>query len=272
MSGDSVFVGINLPRTGSYQLPGGDKLTGYELAIEHLNAGHKLIRAMAPKVTTGLLGKKVEQGDAVHRLLLQRGRGGAEQAGGGQKVLHLPGVSGSNETTGKGCTRYSFRTCFHGRTAAAALAPVLIKTCGKDKKVAFLTPDYAYGHTVQHSMLEYLGKGGGKMATNQVSPPGASDFSSCMLNVANSGADAVVNINRGNDAFSSVKQAAQFGILEKMKMVVAYQIPFLAKEATPELTQGMLVATDFWWTRAGRYPLAKMFVEEVHQKYGDNPQ
>ena len=44
-----------------------------------------------------------------------------------EKILYLPGISGSNDTTGKDCTRYSFRQCFYGQTAANAIAPVLVK-------------------------------------------------------------------------------------------------------------------------------------------------
>ena len=295
-AGDSVFVGITVPRTGPYQLPGDDELKGYALALEHLNSGHALMRAIAPKVTKGLLGKKVLHGvadteakpnvavqGASHFITQNKAvmfTGSCSSAvavalnklAQREKVIYLPGVSGSNDTTGKDCTRYSFRSCFYGQTSSAALAPVMIKAFGRDKKVAFLTPDYTYGHTVQASMLEYLGKGGWKMVTNQVSPLGTPDFSAYLLNVANSGADVVVNINWGNDAFQSIKQSAQFGILKKMKMAVAYDVPFLAKEVTPELTQNMLNATDFWWTLEDRYPLAKMFVAEFRKKYGYNPQ
>lgn len=295
-SGDSVFVGITVPRTGPYQLPGDDELKGYELALDHLNAGHALMRAIAPKVTKGLLGKQVMHGVAdteakpnvavqgashfisQNKAVMFTGSCSSAVAvalnklAQREKVIYLPGVSGSNDTTGKDCTRYSFRTCFYGQTSSAALAPVMIKNFGRNKKVAFLTPDYTYGHTVQESMLEYLGKGGWKMVSNQVSPLGTPDFSAYLLNVANSGADVVVNINWGNDAFQSVKQAAQFGILKKMKMVIAYDVPFLGKEVTPELTQNMLNATDFWWTLESKYPLAKMFVAEFHKKYGYNPQ
>jgi branched-chain amino acid transport system substrate-binding protein len=295
-SGSSVFVGLTVPLTGPYQLQGEDERKGYELAIEHLNAGNPLMRAIAPKVTQGLLGKKVEFGAsdteskpnvAVQAASQFISRNKAVMFTGScssavavalnqyaqrEKVIYLPGVSGSNDTTGKDCTRYSFRSCFYGQTAAAALAPELIKEFGKNKKVAFLTPDYTYGHTVQKSMLEYLGKGGWTMVSNQVSPLGTSDFSAYLLNVANSGADVVVNINWGNDAFQSIKQSAQFGILKNMKMAIAYQVPFLAREVTPELSQGMLAATDFWWTLEDKYPLAKMFVEEFTKKYNYHPQ
>ena len=51
-----------------------------------------------------------------------------------------------------------FRQCFYGQTAAAAIGPVLLKAFGKNKKAAYLTPDYTYGHTVQKSMEDYLAR------------------------------------------------------------------------------------------------------------------
>ena len=80
--------------------------------------------------------------------------------------------------------------------------------------------------------------------TNQVSPLGAPDFSSYLLNVANSCADLLVNVNWGHDAVLSIQQAKQFGLLPKMKLVVPYQIPFLAKEVGPELTEGVYAEPD----------------------------
>ena len=94
-----------MPRTGTYAVPGEDELKGFELAIEHLNAGDPLIRAISPHTTKGVLGKTVKHGVAdneakpntavqvqsrfisenkavlITRLGVERGRGGAEQAG-----------------------------------------------------------------------------------------------------------------------------------------------------------------------------------------------
>ena len=76
--------------------------------------------------------------------------------------------------------------------------------------------------------------------TNQVSPLGAPDFSSYLLNIANSGADILINVNWGHDAVLSIQQAKQFGVLDKMKLVVPYQIPFLAREIGGGLMAGRL--------------------------------
>jgi ABC-type branched-subunit amino acid transport system substrate-binding protein len=296
VTGSTVFVGICLPRTGTYAVAGEDELKGYQLAIEHINAGNELIRKISPHTTKGILGKEVKFGVAdseakpntavqaqtrfisENKAIMICGSVSSAVAvavnklAAREKVLYLPGISGSNDTTGKDCVRYSFRQCCYAQTAAAAIAPQMIKALGKNKKIAFLTPDYTYGHTVRQSMEEFLKPAGWTTATNQVCPLGAPDYSSYMLNIANSGAEVFININFGNDAVQSIKQAKQFGVLAKMALVVPYNTPFLAKDVGAEVMQGVLAATDFWWTLEDKYPLAKMFVAEFETKYGYKPE
>jgi branched-chain amino acid transport system substrate-binding protein len=296
-SGDSVFIGITVPRTGTYAVQGEDELKGYELAIEHINTGHPLIKAISPKTTKGVLGKQLKHGVAddgakpnqavqnISRFISENKAvlmtGGTSSAvavalnklAQREKVLYAVGISGSNDTTGKDCARYSFRECIYGETAANGIGPILLKTFGKGKKAAYLTPDYTYGHTVQKSMSDFLNTNGGwTTVTNQISPLGAPDFSSFLLNIANSGAEIFLNINWGHDAVLSIQQAKQFGVLDKQKLVVPYQVPFLAPEVGGDLMAGVYAATDFWWTLEDKYPLAKMFVAEFEKKYGYKPE
>ena len=294
-SGSSVFIGISVPRTGTYAVQGEDELKGYQLAIDHINSGHELIKKISPKTTKGVLGKELKYGvadsaakpnDAVQaqqRFITENNAvmitGGTSSAvavalnklSQREKVVFVCGISGSNDTTGKDCVRYGFRQNFFGQTAAAAIAPVLVKEFGKNKKVAYMTPDYTYGHTVTKSMQDNTKDAGWTTVTNQVSPLGAPDFSSYLLNVANSGADVLVNVNWGHDAVLSIQQAKQFGVLDRMKLVVPYQVPFLARE-TGGLMQGVYAATDYWWTIEDKYPLAKMFNAEFSKKYGYEPE
>ena len=102
---------------------------------------------------------------------------------------------------------------------------------------------------------------GWTVATKQVVPLGTTDFSSALLNIANSGAQVFVNIAFGADAVASTKQAEQFGVLKKMKLVVPNISSFQAKELGAELMQGVYGTFDFWWTLQDRYPLAKDFVQ-----------
>jgi branched-chain amino acid transport system substrate-binding protein len=294
-SGNSVFVGASVPRTGTYAVQGEDELKGYQLAVEHINEGNELLRKISPKTTKGVLGKEVKLGvadsaakpneavQAQQRFISENKAvmitGGTSSAvavalnklAQREKVLFVCGISGSNDTTGKDCVRYGFRQNFFGQTAAAAIAPVLVKEFGKNKKVAYMTPDYTYGHTVTKSMQDMTAGAGWTTVTNQVSPLGAPDFSSYLLNVANSGADVLINVNWGHDAVLSIQQAKQFGVLDKMKLVVPYQVPFLARE-TGGLMQGVYAATDYWWTIEDKYPLAKMFNAAFEKKFGYKPE
>jgi branched-chain amino acid transport system substrate-binding protein len=293
--GDTVFIGVSVPRTGTYALQGEDELKGYQLAVEHINEGNELVKKVSPKTTKGVLGKQLKLGvadsgakpneavQAQQRFISENKAvmitGGTSSAvavalnklAQREKVLFVCGISGSNDTTGKDCVRYGVRQNFFGQTAAAAIAPVLVKEFGNNKKVAYMTPDYTYGHTVTKSVQDNTADAGWTTVTNQVSPLGAPDFSSYLLNVANSGADILVNVNWGHDAVLSIQQAKQFGVLDKMKLVVPYQVPFLARE-TGGLMQGVYAATDYWWTMEDKFPLAKMFNTAFEKKYGYKPE
>ena len=59
-AGSSVTIGATVPRTGAYAVQGEDELKGMQLAVEHINSGHPLIKKIAPKVSKGLLGKEVK--------------------------------------------------------------------------------------------------------------------------------------------------------------------------------------------------------------------
>jgi branched-chain amino acid transport system substrate-binding protein len=295
--GDSVTIGATVPRTGAYAAQGEDELKGMQLAVEHLNEGNDLIKQIAPKVTKGVLGKEVKlvvadsaakPNNAVqeqqtfiaeNKIILMTGSTSSAVAvalnklAQREKVLYVTGISGSNDTTGKDCVRYGFRQNFYAETAANAIGPVLVKAYGKNKKAAFMTPDYTYGHTVTKSVNDYLTlQCGWTQVSNQVSPLGTEDFSQYLTNIANSGAEVIINVNWGRDAVLSVQQARQFGLTPDMKMVIPFEVPFLAKEVGPELTEGVFSATDFWWTLEDRFPLAKMFVDAFQKKYDYRPE
>src|SRR5215813_5589455 len=183
--GDTVNVAAAVPRTGTYAVQGEDELKGWQLAVEHINNGDPLLKKIAPKVDKGLLGKKVnlvsadsaaKPNQAVqeiqtfinqNKVVLMTGSTSSAVAvalnkfAQREKVLYVTGISGSNDTTGKDCVRYGFRQNFYGETAANAIGPVLVKQFGKNRKAAFMTPDYTYGHTVTKSVNDYLSKNAG---------------------------------------------------------------------------------------------------------------
>ncbi|MGH8113222.1 MAG: substrate-binding protein [Rhodanobacteraceae bacterium] len=295
-SGDRVFAGLVSPLTGAFSATGADLKKGYDLAFEQLNAGAG-IGAKWPSLAgkKGVLGKQVEWQVAdcetnpnvavqlATRFIHQRN---AVMIGGGtasstavaleklaqsEKVIDMIGASGANATTGVDCQRYAFRPQVSAYMAGKALAPVLAKHLGKDRKAAYLVPDYNYGHSVASSTKRFTEAIGWKSVMTQVAPVGTTDYSSYLLNIANSGADVFVNVEFGNDSVASSQQAEQFGLLKKMKLVVPNISPFQAKSSGANVVAGMYGTVSFWWTLADKNQFARIFVDDFYKKYGYKP-
>src|SRR5690606_2123820 len=75
----------------------------------------------------------------------------------------------------------------------------------------------------------------------------------------------------GADAVNAIKQAKQFGLLDKMKVVVPYSSAFVEKELGADMMEGALLAQGFWWTMQDNNPIAKDFVEAYEKKFGGKP-
>jgi branched-chain amino acid transport system substrate-binding protein len=296
VQGSNIFIGLITPLTGPYASSGQDMQKGFELAAEHLNNGSRITEAVPSlKKAAGVLGKKIRfqvadsetQPDPsiqaatrfIHdnnAIMLTGGVSSAvsialEKLGQRDKVIFMVGNSGSNDTTGKDCQRFGFRSQLSAYMAAKALAPVLAKELGKNRKAAYLVPDYTYGHSVYDSMTKFTEAEGWKTVTEQLAPLGTSDFSSYLLNIANSGADVSVNVAFGADADASTKQAEQFGIFKTMKYVVPNISQFQAKELGAQIMGGTYGTQAWWWTEENTYPLAKYFVEDFEKKYYYKP-
>src|SRR5690606_9210158 len=116
-----------------YAVQGEDELKGWQLAVEHINTDHPLMKKLAPKSSQGVLGKKdnllsadsgAKPNNAVqavqrfindNKIILMTGSTSSAVAvalnkfAQREKVLYVAGISGSNDTTGKDCVRYGFR-------------------------------------------------------------------------------------------------------------------------------------------------------------------
>jgi len=292
--GNSVFVGVSVPLTGAFSAEGKDQQLGFELAFEHLNSG-KLAGKIPELKGKGVLGKTITFGvvdteakaeSAIqgqtrflrnNKAILMTGcyssavtvaLGKLAQR---EKVLYMAGPAGSDDVTGKDCQRYSFRSQPSTTMASRALAPVLAERLGKGKKVAYLVPDYTFGHTQFESMARLTEPMGWKTVSKQVCPIGTADFSTYLLNIANSGADVFVNCTVGNDCSVSIKQAKNFGVMKNAALVVPTLQPFLAQQLGPEVTQDILGVMDFWWSLAESNELAKQFVDDFQAKHNYKP-
>jgi branched-chain amino acid transport system substrate-binding protein len=291
-TGSSVFIGLVCPLTGSYGADGEDERKGYVLAIEDLNNGTGVM-AKIPSLAgkKGLLGKKivykVADSETKPDLAVQHATefitqnkavmfsGGVssaediamEKLAQQQKVLYMVGASGSNDTTGIDCQRYGFRSQLDAYMVAKSLDPYLVKAYGKNRKCIFLTPDYSYGHSLTNSMRADLEKLGWKTVADVVAPFPTTDYSSYLTNIANSDADVFINIEFGVDGITSTKQAVQFGITKKMKLVIPNISTYLPDGLGPEIMAGVYGTQDWYYTLADRFPLSKVFLDTFKKRF-----
>jgi branched-chain amino acid transport system substrate-binding protein len=96
---------------------------------------------------------------------------------------------------------------------ANAIASTLIEKFGK--KWYFLTPDYAYGHSVQAAFVKQLKAAGGEFDGVLV-PIGTPDFSAHLIKAKAYGPQVLINVMGGGDQVNSLKQFVQFGLDKQM--------------------------------------------------------
>ena len=299
---DKVTLGFNVPQTGPYADEGADELRAYELAVEHLNGGGDggMLATFSSKSLdgTGILGRKVEYvtGDTQTKSDAARAsaksmieKDGAVMITGGSSsgvaiavqglcqeagVIFMAGLTHSNDTTGKDKKANGFRHFFNGYMSGAALAPVLAKNYGNDRKAYHLTADYTWGWTQQESIAAATEALGWTTVNNVLTPLAATDFSSYIAPVLNSGADVLVLNHYGGNMVNSLTNAVQFGLREKLvenkqfEIVVPLYSRLMAKGAGANV-KGIFGSTNWHWSLQDEG--SKAFVKSFGTKYGFPP-
>jgi branched-chain amino acid transport system substrate-binding protein len=111
----------------------------------------------------------------------------------------------------------------------------------------FVTADYAFGHDLEKQASDEVAASGGKVLGSARHPIGTSDFSSFLLQAQASGAQVVAFANAGGDTVNAIKQAAEFKIGDKQRIVALIfdlqGVPALGLQAA----QGLTALNAFYW-------------------------
>lgn len=301
-TGKTVTLGFNVPQTGAYADEGADELRAYKLAVKHLNGEGDggMMKTMKPTSLkgNGILGKKVAYvtGDTQTKSDAARAsakrmieKDGAIMITGGSSsgvavavqslchdtgVIFMAGLTHSNDTTGKDKRRYGFRHFFNAYMTGAALAPVLEKNLGKERKAYHLTADYTWGWTQEESIKNATEGLGWKTVKAVRTPLGAGDFSQYITPVLNSGADVLILNHYGKDMINSLTQAVQFGLRDKQvngktfEIVVPLYSRLMAQGAGKNI-KGIYGTTNWDWQLKDN--ASKGFVKSFGKEYGFPP-
>ena len=136
-------------------------------------------------------------------------------------ILHIVPGGHTDAITGATCHWNVFRICNTTQMEANAVASTLIKDFGK--KWYYITPDYAFGHTLQAGLEKAAGKLGGTKVGGDLTPLGTTDFSSYLIKAQSANPDVIIFLVQGDDMVNALKQAVQFGLDKKIHLAGAQQ-------------------------------------------------
>jgi branched-chain amino acid transport system substrate-binding protein len=254
-----VRIGLVDPLTGVYAAIAQSEVVGAKYAVEEINKKggilgrpvELLIEDSANDVGTGVQKtRKLIERDQVSFIIGDVNSGIAiaiAQVTSEKKVLHIVSGGHTDPITGSSCSWNVFRVCNSTTMDSNAIASTLIEKFGK--KWYFLTPDYAYGHSVQAGFEKMLKAAGGTSSGSLV-PLGTPDYSSYLIQAKAYNPQVLINVMGGNDQVASLKQFVQFG-LDKQMAVGGALFELESLRAVPDNARIGWWTMEWWWDQPG---------------------
>jgi branched-chain amino acid transport system substrate-binding protein len=153
--------------------------------------------------------------------------------------------AGSSVITGPKCTpntvHWTYDTWAYGHGLARAVINQGVKS------VYFITADYAFGHDLEAQFTDQAKKSGTTILGSARHPIGASDFSSLLVQAQSSNADAVAFANAGGDTTNSLKQAGEFGLAKKQKLLALIMGQNNVRALGLAASQGTMLIVPYYW-------------------------
>jgi branched-chain amino acid transport system substrate-binding protein len=273
-----IRIGMVDPLTGVYAAVAESEVAGAKVAIADLNQkggilgrpAELLVEDSANDVGTGVQKtRKLIDRDQVNCVIGDVNSGIALAMAGvtsEKKVLHIVSGGHTDVITGEGCRWNVFRVCNTTTMGVNAIADTLIEKFGK--KWYFLTPDYAYGHSVQAAFVKKLKAAGGEFGSDLV-PLGTPDFSAYLIKAKSYGPKVLINVMGGGDQVNSLKQYVSFGLQNQMAVGgTLFELESL--RAVPDAARVGWWTMEWWWDQPDN-PHVKDFVAAIKKATNQTP-
>lgn len=277
LADETVKLGLDNPLTGTYAALGKNELLGCRLALDQINARGGILGRRAVLLvedsTSGDAGTAVEKArklidrDKVNFLLgnINSALAAALANVAYEKgVLHVVPGGHTDPVTGANCHWNVLRVCNTTQMEANAVASALVKTAGK--KWYYITPDYAFGHTLQAGLEKASAALGGSKVGGDLTPLGTTDFSSYLIKAQAANPDVIIFLLAGDDAVNALKQAVQFGLANKTHIAGAQQELEVLLGLPPEARIGTWVFEWYW--NQPNVPGVADFVAAIRKRSG----
>jgi branched-chain amino acid transport system substrate-binding protein len=277
LADEPVKIGLDNPLTGTYAALGKNEQFGAQLALSQINAKGGIlgrpVQLLVEESTSGDAGTAVEKArklidrDQVNFLVgnINSALAAAIANVSYEKgVFHVVPGGHTDPITGTNCHWNVFRVCNTTQMEANAVAGSLIKNVSK--KWYYITPDYAFGHTLQAGLEKAAATLGGSKVGGDLTPLGTTDFSSYLIKAQAANPDVIIFLVAGDDAVNALKQAVQFGLDKKTHIAGAQQELEVLLGLPPEARIGTWVFEWYW--KQPNVPHLDQFVADIRKASG----
>ena len=161
------------------------------------------------------------------------------------KVFLISGAAAS-DLTGKACSPTSVHWTYDTVALANGTGAAVVKAGGDTW--FFMTADYAFGHALERDTAKVVEDNGGKVLGKVRAPLNTADFSSFLLQAQASKAKIIGLANAGGDTINSIKQAAEFGIVEGGQKLAGLLV-FISdiNSLGLQTANGLQLTESFYW-------------------------
>jgi len=274
----TIKVGFPVPLTGAYSSEAQDQVRAAEIANKDFNDAGGFNGRMAELLVRDT---KLNPGEAATRTLELIEKDKAAFIVGSlsaatqlsinavtrERKVIFNSISQSdaiNEV--KDWSPYTFHEALNPHMTAGAVARYAFPKFGK--RVVYLTADYAYGHEMVRG-FERAGKTLGATTLADIRHPiGAADYSSFLPRIQALKPDVLVMCNFGRDLVNAVKQATDFGLKEKTRIIAPILLYTARQAAGADAFDGVVGGTSYYWGMEDSVPAAKIFNDKFRKAHG----
>ena len=273
-----VKIGLVDPITGSLSALAVSEVEGAKWTVEEMNKKggilgrpvELLVEDSANDTGTGVQKtRKLIERDNVDAILGDVNSGIAYAMMGvtaEKGIFHIVPGGHTDPITGADCKWNTYRVCNTTSMDAAAVTGELVKRFGK--KWFFVTPDYAYGRTLQENFVRNLKALGGTFEGDML-PIANSDFSATLIKAKAYKPDVLLNNMGGSAQINCMKQFVQFGMTKDMALGGAlFEIESV--RSVPKEAQAGWWTMEWWWQQPD-VPQVAPFVDSFRKATGKTP-
>lgn len=279
-NGAPLVIGLVPPGAGALAVFGKNEAQAWQFATDQANAaggvdGHMVKLEIGSTDVTPAATLR-----AVRKLVLQQN---AHFIGGiisspeiaalnpllaGLNALSFNSTAKDNFLTGAQCSANEFNVVQSAQMDVNQIGTSLGKLPAK--KWAIIAEDYSTGHDSAAGFTAAVQKAGGTVVKTIYAPLSTTDFGSYISQLASSGAQGLFAVEYGADGVAFVNQAAQFGLLKKIKTFVGFNT--VSEPLFPVLGKKILgFYNNIGYVHQQNDPLNKTFAAQWKAKFGSYP-